>query len=105
VGGSVNDSQRRSNKVFKLTVFFQQAMEKEQKANNGPDDMQIDKECSKEVPKRGKQKRLRGSEKTEAEIVPNNTGRKQGFVNYAVTYGNVLLECLTRADLNFENFL
>lgn len=44
-----------------------------------------------------KKKKLRGLAKTEAELVPNNTGKKQGFVTYAVTYG--------KPGFDFENFI
>ena len=44
-----------------------------------------------------KKKKLLGLAKTEAELVPNTTGKKQGFVAYSVTYG--------KPDSSFENFL
>lgn len=57
------------------------------------DEVAIDNSKSNEKQSKGqrqrgvRQKNLRGLAKTDAEIVPNNTGKKQGFVAYTVTYG------------------
>jgi hypothetical protein len=61
-------------------------------STNNKDENSMDSSKSNEeqaqAQQRGiKKKNLRGLAKTEAEIVPNTTGKKQGFVAYAVTYG------------------